>query len=142
MNGPAGDRPGGTWYSVVTPMTDYPVQNNNAHAMPLYAALRMAGLKATGRGLQIAPKIPGHAFALKTTLVEVQRSETSLRVRYTPRGPSARLVEISPPPGTIITAAFLDGGERAIDSDELASFFVVGGDGTSFDFEVTLAPAN
>ncbi len=140
MNGPTGDRPGGTWFSVVTPMTDYPVQNNNAHAMPLYAALRMAGLRATGRGLVVAPKIPDHDFALKTTLVDVQRSETALRVRYTPRGPAARLVEISPPPGTIITAAFLDGGPRAIDSEELATFFVVGGDGTSFDFEVTLSP--
>jgi hypothetical protein len=120
--------------------TDYPVQNNNAHAMPLYAALRMAGLRATGRGLVVAPKIPDHDFALKTTLVDVQRSETALRVRYTPRGPAARLVEISPPPGTIITAAFLDGGPRAIDSEELATFFVVGGDGTSFDFEVILSP--
>ena len=39
----AGDRPGQAWYSAVTPMTDFPVQNANQHAMPLLALLRLSG---------------------------------------------------------------------------------------------------
>lgn len=51
--------PGGTWFSQVTPLTDFPVQNNNQHAMPILAAIRMAGIDATAQGLSIAP--PRHS---------------------------------------------------------------------------------
>ena len=37
-------------------MTDFPVQNNNQHAMPLYATLRLAGVDASPDGVSIAPR--------------------------------------------------------------------------------------
>jgi len=140
MNGPVGDRPGGTWYSVVTPMTDYPVQNNNAHAMPLYAALRMAGLSATAHGLRVAPKIPLDDFSLKTALCDVRRTPGELRVRYTPIGAAVRRVQIVAPPGTMISEAFVNGVPRAASLGEPVEVVVLGGEGASFDLRVTLEP--
>ncbi|MCK6530429.1 hypothetical protein L6R50_23685 [Myxococcota bacterium] len=63
---------GGTWSSEATPMTDWPVQNSNAHAMPLLALLRVAGLSpAEGGGLEIAPRVPGGRFTLETPLISL-----------------------------------------------------------------------
>lgn len=47
--------------------SDWPVQNSNAHAMPLLALLRVAGLSpAEGGGLEIAPRVLGGRFTLET----------------------------------------------------------------------------
>jgi hypothetical protein len=111
LNGPTGDRPGESWYSVVTPMTDFPVQNNNQHAMPLYATLREAGIVATARGLRVDPRVPGGNFSLVTQLVEVAARPHALSVKYTPTGATDREVELVAPPGEEIIAARMDGAD-------------------------------
>jgi hypothetical protein len=103
------------WASQVTPMTDYPTQNNNQHAMPLLAALRVAGIDATARGLSIAPRVPSRNFSLRTALVDLaQRADGTLAGSYRPTGASARTLEIQAPPGERIASAALDGSDVAV----------------------------
>ncbi len=109
LNGPGGDRPGGTWFSPLTPMTDYPVQNNNQHAMPLYATIRMAGVVATARGLRIDPRVPDKTFSLRTQIVDVSMAPGSLHVVYRPTGLAHRRVELVAPAGEVVTSATLNG---------------------------------
>jgi hypothetical protein len=107
---------GWAWASEVTPMRDFPVQNNNAHAMPILAALRVAGIEAAAEGLVIAPA-SAEPFALRSRLVEVTLRSGSLEGRYEPLG--ARSLEIFPPPGTAIVAALHDGETVARDGASL-----------------------
>ncbi len=65
---------GGTWTSKATPMTDWPVMNSNAHAMPLLAMLRVAGIEPVASGeLRIGAASIPEAFVLDTPLVLLQR---------------------------------------------------------------------
>ncbi len=125
------------WKSQVTPMTDFPVQNNNAHAMPILAALRIAGIDATATGLDIAPHVPAGDFALRSQLVDLSRRGNTLSGVYRPSGVAARTLVIHL---ANITGATLDGkpvgvapGASSVsfllDSapDRQASFEVTGG---------------
>ncbi len=141
LNGP-GDRPGETWFSPVTPMTDFPAMNNNQHAMPLFAMLRVAGLEATARGLRVAPRVPGRSFTLRTALCDVAQRGATIRGTYRPTGASARVLSVAAPPGEIVVSASLDGvpvtvgpGATSIDLDLAAA-------PGSAAFEVVTAPSD
>ncbi len=71
-NGKKSSNPGGTWASPVTPMTDFPVMNNNQHAMALFALLRVCGIEPTsaGDGLRIKPQMPKQ-YALDMPLLKL-----------------------------------------------------------------------
>lgn len=100
--------PGEAWYSVVTPMTDFPVMNANAHTMPMLAALRVAGLTPQPGGLRLAPHLPGGAqrkLALRTELIDVDVAGPIVRGAYRPRG--ARTLEVVP--GGTVVRATVDG---------------------------------
>lgn len=141
MNGPAGDRPGQTWYSLPTPMTDYPVQNNNQHTMPILAALRMAGVQATADGLRIEPRVPSGDFSLATQLVDVARRAGSLTVRYAPPGQRLRRVELVAPAGETVSAASLDGAPVDFASGASSvTFAVLPADGASFELRIETQP--
>jgi hypothetical protein len=114
-----GDAPGASWASEVTPMTDFPVMNNNAHAMPLLAALRLAGIEplADGTGLLIAPlpvRSAGEALGLDTPLVKLALAPGLVRGVYRPVTSGARVLEIAAPPGFTVTAAQLDGRDVTV----------------------------
>lgn len=107
-----GAAPGATWASEVTPMTDFPVFNNNLHAMPLLAALRVAGVEplADGSGLSITQPLlrsEAEALALDTPLLRVVERPGSLRGEYRPPQAGARAIEVELP--TAIAAAELGG---------------------------------
>ncbi len=119
-----GQAPGAAWSSVVTPMLDWPVHNNNAHTMPILALLRLAGVEPIDGGLRIAPKIPGRTFALDTNLLKVDVRPKSIRVEYRPTVDGKRTIEIEL--GVPITRATLDGAP-------------VTPDGTRARFDVTTA---
>lgn len=72
LNGTEGDRPGGTWASPVTPMTDFPAMNTNPHAMALLSLIRLCGLEPVGDGLRIAPRIPKECFVLDLPLIRLE----------------------------------------------------------------------
>lgn len=109
----AGPRPGEAWFSPVTPMTDFPVQNNNAHAMPLLAALRVAGVTALFDGVRVAPHVPLTAWSLRTELIDVAQAPGELTGEYRKVGPGPRTLEVLPVKGTQIDRAWLDGVEVA-----------------------------
>ncbi|MCG3173964.1 MAG: hypothetical protein GMKNLPBB_02181 [Myxococcota bacterium] len=70
---------GGTWASIVTPMTDWPVMNANAHAMPLLAALRVSGVEPAADGaLRIAPPPALGDFSMRTPVLELSRNNNRL----------------------------------------------------------------
>lgn len=75
--------PGGTWASPVTPMTDFPVMNNNPHSMTLFALLRVCGIEPTesGDGLRIAPQIPDR-YRLDLPLLSLDVKPGSIQVEY------------------------------------------------------------
>lgn len=141
--GPGGDRPGEAWYSSVTPMTDFPVMNANQHAMPLLAALRVAGVEATATGIRIEPRVPSERFALRTRLVDVDQSPRSIRGSYRPLGGGTRTVEVVAPPGQRVVAAWFAGAEvtgLADDARRVAVAVPVEEPGEDVFFRVETAP--
>lgn len=134
LDGPTADRPGESWYSVATPMTDFPVQNNNQHAMPLYATLRIAGVDASPDGVTIDPRAPG-PFTLETELVDVALRDASLTVRYRPSGTATRRVHVVVPGGRAPTSATQDGLPRPVTTGVVA-FEVPAGSGRSTEVVV------
>jgi hypothetical protein len=142
-SGPDGVSPktGLTWASQVTPMTDFPVQNNNQHALPLLAALRVAGIEATARGLRISPRVPTRRFTLVTKLVELAERETAsgstLTGTYRPTGSSPRVIRIEARPGERIASAALDGIPVSIAADATSIELPRKSGSTSFEIELT-----
>lgn len=141
LNGPSGDRPGEAWFSLATPMTDFPVQNNNQHAMPLYATIRLAGIEATADGLRIEPRLPPERFTLKTRLVSIAREPGKLSIRYAPPGNGHRRVEVVVPEGA--TGALLDGSPQTIEpgANSVSFFIIADGQGTAHDLEIRYGAA-
>ncbi|MAU13370.1 MAG: hypothetical protein CL607_26360 [Anaerolineaceae bacterium] len=76
VNGPTLADPGGTYQSPpATPMMDFPVMNNNQHAMTLLALLRVCGIEAheSGAGIRIRPQTPTH-YELDVPLIKLDVS--------------------------------------------------------------------
>lgn len=111
--GPGGDRPGEAWFSQVTPMTDFPVQNNNAHAMPLLAALRVAGVEATAAGLSLSPRVPSRKLALRTALLDLDLDGQRISGAYRPLG-GPRSVVVHAPAGERVATAELNGAPVSV----------------------------
>jgi hypothetical protein len=103
--------PGHAWFSALTPMTDFPVMNANAHAMPLLALIRLAGIEPLpgGGGLRIAPHVPGRTFSLDLPLLRLDVRPTGVRGEYRPIASGTRVLEVvfDRP----IAAATLDGAK-------------------------------
>jgi hypothetical protein len=101
-SGPDGvsSKDGLAWKSQVTPMTDFPVQNNNYHAMPLLAALRMAGIDATASGIVVSARLPRDRYALRTRVIDLERDGHQIRGVYRPGGQKLRTLLLEGPAGT------------------------------------------
>lgn len=125
-SGPDGQssKSGRAWKSPATPMTDFPVQNNNQHAMPLIAALWVAGVEARFDGLVVAP--PPRKLKLETQLLDLERDGAVISGVYRKVGPGPRTLEVV---AGGITRATLDGVE-------------VPASGGAVRFTVTQSPAS
>lgn len=131
-------RTGRTWQSPVTPMADFPVQNNNAHAMPLLAALKLAGVEASATGLELLPRIPSRHFTLETRLIELAQRGATLRGRYRPSGAGARTLTLSAPPGERLARLLVDGVALALPPDATRHTLTLpAGAGRALSFELT-----
>lgn len=110
-SGPDGvsSQSGLAWKSQVTPMTDFPVQNNNYHAMPLFAALKLAGVEAIASGLVISPRVPQRSFALRTSVIELSQRGATISGRYRPGGKTLRTLRIEAPEGERVKSARVNG---------------------------------
>lgn len=84
INGLESDLPGGTWFSPITPMTDFPVMNANQDAMALLGLLRVCGIEPapTGDGLVIHPRVPRERFVLDLPLLRLEVSPSGVRLSY------------------------------------------------------------
>ena len=107
-------RPGETWFSPVTPMVDFPVLNNNAHAMPLVALLRVVGVNATAKGLVVEPHLLGHDLGLRTELFDWKQRGNELRFEYRIPFNVEREVELRAPGTKHIDSISLDGAPLSI----------------------------
>ncbi|MCC6648871.1 MAG: hypothetical protein IT374_25310 [Polyangiaceae bacterium] len=112
MHCTAGATPGQAWFSPVTPMTDFPVQNNNQHTLPLWAALKVAGVEASAAGLRLEARPGAQPFALRTALLDLDRRAGRAAGAYRPLGP--RRLEVQAPPGERVLTALVDGLPRAV----------------------------
>lgn len=138
-----GSAPGATWASEVTPMTDFPVLNNNQHAMPLLAALRVAGIEplADGSGLLVAPPLlrgPDEALELDAPLIQVVAQPGGVRGTYRPQHPGPRALEVELP--TAIASAELDGAPVSVPAGARRVRFTFTAAGKPIAFTVTRAP--
>ncbi|MFT3838063.1 MAG: hypothetical protein QM723_13840 [Myxococcaceae bacterium] len=84
---PGDPGPGMSWYSAATPMTDFPVQNNNQHAMPLWAMLKVAGVETLADGLQLQPH---GEVALRTQLLDLDYRGHTLKGTWRPPGAASK----------------------------------------------------
>jgi hypothetical protein len=84
INGLKGDPPGGTWFSPITPMTDFPVMNANQDAMSLLGLLRVCGIEPSpsGDGLVIHPRVPRDNFVLEMPLIRLEVSPKRMVMQY------------------------------------------------------------
>ena len=142
LNSNTGDRPGESWYSPVTPMVDFPVQNANQHAMPLLATLRIAGVDASAKGLVIDPHVPGKTFTLQTALLDLSQRGPSIKGTYRPiAGNVLRTIEVRAPAGGAIVSASLAGAPVSV-TNGAASILMTAppANGTPITFEVVTTP--
>jgi hypothetical protein len=98
-------------------MTDFPVQNNNYHAMPIFAALRMAGIDATATGIAIQPRIPRQRYSLESQLVKLERDGNVVRGSYRPTGNAPRTLSFHAPTGAKLTSVRRNGKSVEIGSE-------------------------
>ena len=125
---------GQTWASPVTPMTDFPTMNNNTHAMPLLAAVRLAGIEPHAGGIRVEPHVPEARYALVTRLVEITREGDAVHGRWRSTPGVARRLVLRPPRGRAIASVTVDGAPAAVTTPEEVSVDVVAGgpDGVTF----------
>lgn len=95
----ASSQSGRAWSSPATPMRDFPVQNNNVHAMALFAAFKAAGVETTPRGLGIAPGQSTTPYALVSETLDVRWDGSTLTGAWRPPGSSGGEVTVRLPSG-------------------------------------------
>lgn len=105
-------------------MTDFPVQNNNLHALPILAALRVAGIDADAEGMIVAPPSL-EPVALRSERIDLAVSETRIEGRYRPLG-SRKLTLLAPPNTRFAKVEREDGS--SVDHDGLVATLSALGD--------------
>ncbi len=111
INGTTHERPGGTWASAVTPMTDFPVMNANPHGMALLGLLRVCGVEpaAGGDGLMIHPHVPRERFTLDTPLLRLEVSPGRIAGEYRAVVRGSRSLYVHVPEGAYHVRILIDG---------------------------------
>jgi Glycosyl hydrolase 36 superfamily, catalytic domain/Glycosyltransferase family 36 len=101
---------GSTWKSVATPMTDWPVLNNNTHAMFLLGLLRVAGVEpATSGGLRVQPATTPGRYTLDLPLLRIAVQAGQLNGVYRAATSGATTVTLVAPAGATLTEVKLRG---------------------------------
>ena len=115
INGINNKQPGYTWSSPVTPVTDFPVMNNNQHGMMLLGLLRVCGIEPAegGDGLKITPKIP-HRYKLDLPMLALDVAPGRIAGEYRAFVDGERTLYIAVPDGAQDIQAQVD--ESALDT--------------------------
>ncbi len=113
--------PGGTWQSAATPMTDFPVMNNNPHALALLGLLRVCGVEPSNssEGLVINPQVPRERFTLDTALLRLDVSPGCIAGEYRPVASGQRALLIRVPDTATSISARVGGQAVAAEEDHL-----------------------
>jgi hypothetical protein len=112
---------GGTWQSAATPMTDFPVMNNNPHAMALLGLLRVCGVEPSedGDGLVIDPHVPRERFTLDTALLRLDISPGCVAGEYRPVASGQRTLFVRVPDTATNLSAQIGGQAVVVERDHL-----------------------
>ncbi|HVO43250.1 MAG TPA: hypothetical protein VMT34_11535, partial [Aggregatilineales bacterium] len=107
---------GGTWASVVTPMTDFPVTNANQDAMALLGLLRVCGIEPSmrGDGLDIHPQTPPERYVLQTQLLSLDVAPGRILGDYCPIVAGRRIFHVHVPPDAVDVTASVGGVPTAV----------------------------
>ncbi len=97
INGKAENKPGQTWKSDLTPMTDFPVMNANPDAMALLGLLRVCGIEPVADGLRIAPRPPLERFVLDLPLLRIEVEPEHIRGIYRAQTDGHLMLHVRPP---------------------------------------------
>ncbi|GMU60327.1 MAG: hypothetical protein AMXMBFR34_20900 [Myxococcaceae bacterium] len=89
---------GEAWSSPATPMRDFPAQNNNVHALALFAALKAAGVDTTKDGLSIAPG--GAPYELSSELLDLAWDGSRVSGTWRPMGAGTGVLDVRLGTGT------------------------------------------
>src|SRR5581483_6503622 len=116
------------------PMIDFPVMNANAHAMPILALLRVAGIEPIDGGLRIAPHVPGRTFSLDVPLLALDVRLHEIRGNFRPIVDGVRTLEIVA--DRAIVSATLDGAAVSVDGSNVVRFALAMRAGTPIAFDV------
>jgi hypothetical protein len=92
-------KPAATFNLNATPMTLFPVMNQNRHAMPLLNAIKFAGFGADSGRIVFAPRTPFSSFALETTLMGCTWEAREASGYYVALQDGEYVMEIRPPEG-------------------------------------------
>ncbi len=126
--------PGAPWYSAATPMTDFPVQNNNQHALPLFAMLKLAGVETLADGLELSPHLA--RFSLRTRLLDLDARDGSLSGTWRPTGTGSRRLAVDAPAGKTIASARFNGAAATVSGSRVETVAA----SLPLDFEVHFSP--
>ena len=119
-------------------MVDFPIFNNNAHAMPLFALLRVVGVEADAKGLVLTPHLVGRSFSMQTELLDLAQRGNTLTGAYRIPFNVERTITVHAPPGYVLTSAKLDGQDVPV-TPTLATLAVLAHNGAPANFEIQLA---
>ncbi len=143
LKGVTTSEPGQTYNSApATPMTDFPVMNNNQHAMALLALLRVCGIEPAADGLRIAPQKPDH-YALDLPLLRLEVRPELIRGEYRAQNAGTRTLYLRLPARPAAVQATINGADYpiSIDSEGYASLSLPAFKaGDVIAFEVNAAP--
>ena len=78
FNGPDHERPGEADAHMVTALTDYPALNAHMHASPLRALMGIMGIRGSGAGITIEPRVPTETYAVVWPRLELRSTPTSI----------------------------------------------------------------
>ncbi|SDM52237.1 GH36-type glycosyl hydrolase domain-containing protein [Allokutzneria albata] len=135
------DRPGETWSSPLGfSMQAWPVQILFAHSEPLNAALWLAGIEPTARGLRIAPLLPFEGWSWDGGLLAVSYHSDAVRGELGALAAEVVEVELVLPTGlrgTSLTVTVDGVKTTARQSDDTVSFRLPVGPGRRTPFEIT-----
>ncbi len=94
---------GGTWSSVVTPMTDFPVMNSNHDATAFIGLYRVCGIEPSmqGDGLDIMPQTPPERFILDTKLLRLEVDSGRIGGEYRAHNAGLCVLHVHLPTGTL-----------------------------------------
>ena len=141
VNGATMLDPGGTYQSPpATPMMDFPIMNNNLHAMNLLALTRVCGIEPheSGEGLCIKPQIP-ETYKLDLPLLKLHVSPDHITGEYRAHntGQSVLFIQLANPSETLQICVANQSSTQSRDSEgyirlELPSYTA----GDTIPFEV------